>query len=339
MAFILSILFALLKYYGIIVNMNIKEILKTKPHNAHYLNRYVRYINACIVKNEFLNSDEYTESHHICPKANDLFPEYNDLKIHTWNSVRLTAHQHIYAHIILWKLYGGSQTFALDWIFKNNSKTNSFLKNRKIPTQIEIRYATLARVEARKLLDETASKFWTGRARYATVDGIYHGSYLHTDSIIKELNLITYRTDAQTEQNTNRINLATKAKLGTNIYNNGSEERFLEAPVDDTWVLGRLTRSDAWEASRKTAAMAKVVGSETWNDGNKNYFFKPDDVIPTHMIKGMKFLDHRTYYYINDCKDDVVEFVGNHIPPQGFNKVKIREYLVVKKKKEPKLLA
>lgn len=45
----------------------------------------------------------YTELHHILPKC--LFPEYNNLKEHSWNGVRLTAREHFICHQILIKLY------------------------------------------------------------------------------------------------------------------------------------------------------------------------------------------------------------------------------------------
>lgn len=93
--------------------MNIYEILATKPHNEHYLKRYVNFINSCQTHNQ-LNVSEYTEKHHICPKSKDMFPEYKNLKQHSWNECKLTYRQHIIAHLILYKCFNTqSQLLAL----------------------------------------------------------------------------------------------------------------------------------------------------------------------------------------------------------------------------------
>lgn len=109
--------------------MDIYTILSSKPHNQHYLNRYIMFIQNCKLKNQ-LNKYEYMEKHHICPKAKDMFPEYKSLDIYSWNKIELTVRQHFIAHIILWKVfpYTNSQTFAL-WAMKhkNKEKINSKL--------------------------------------------------------------------------------------------------------------------------------------------------------------------------------------------------------------------
>lgn len=55
-----------------------------------------KYIEFCITK-----SDEYCvgEEHHILPRAH--FPEYVDLKIHTYNRVKLSYTNHLKAHYLL----------------------------------------------------------------------------------------------------------------------------------------------------------------------------------------------------------------------------------------------
>lgn len=91
--------------------MNILAILKSKPHNIHYLNRYYRFITECRSHNKKL---EYNELHHICPKSKDLFPEYKSLKQYPDNGIRLTARQHFIAHYMLFRAYGGRQTYAFN---------------------------------------------------------------------------------------------------------------------------------------------------------------------------------------------------------------------------------
>lgn len=94
--------------------MEIYKVLSSKKHNSHYLKRYIKFIKNCIQKNELNTNLPYTETHHICPKAKDMFPEYADLKANPWNKAVLTYRQHIIAHLLLWKTYDNtSQTLSV----------------------------------------------------------------------------------------------------------------------------------------------------------------------------------------------------------------------------------
>lgn len=114
--------------------MDIYSILQSKPHNPHYLSRYYKFILACnlhnttnnIIKRKKNSIDDYfMDSHHICPKAHDLFPEYTSFKKYPWNKVDLTPRQHFIAHMILWKLYGGSQKFSFRMLSNCSGKITS----------------------------------------------------------------------------------------------------------------------------------------------------------------------------------------------------------------------
>lgn len=112
---------------------NIYTILASKPHNKHHLDRYFNFILACGQANSSLPVGTYTEKHHICPKAKDLFPEHKSFLKNPWNCALLTYRQHFIAHWMLWKAYGGSQTGA--FLFMNrwtkiNGKTYECLKNQ-----------------------------------------------------------------------------------------------------------------------------------------------------------------------------------------------------------------
>ena len=145
------------------------------------IKRYIKFISLC---NHSPN--EYVEGHHICPKADDLFPEYIDVNIYPWNLVKLTARQHIIAHVMLWKIFGGSQALAFDCMLgKFNSNTNNLLANRIIPTSIMIRYHARMREETKKYLSEIREGF----ACYK--DETNNKFVLHKDDPkIKELSLV-----------------------------------------------------------------------------------------------------------------------------------------------------
>ena len=164
-------------------NIDIYAILASKPHNPHYLNRYWKFINFCIESNKNLSNSIYTEKHHICPKAKDLFPEHDK---EVWNIVVLTANQHIIAHVILWKAYSGSQALALECILGQfNNKTNSHLSNRKIPDKIERRYLAKSREDAAKYRGEY-------RIGYSVYKDSKNNKYFlkSDDPKIQELNLV-----------------------------------------------------------------------------------------------------------------------------------------------------
>lgn len=81
----------------------IKTILVSKTHNPHYLTKYITFINNCQEKNK--NYKGYIERHHICPKAQDMFPEFASFSEFPWNCAKLTPRQHFIAHLILYKAY------------------------------------------------------------------------------------------------------------------------------------------------------------------------------------------------------------------------------------------
>lgn len=109
----------------------ILNILTSKQHNIHFLSRYIKFINNCIEYNSMQPRQTNVEKHHICPKASDLFPEYTNLTLYTWNSVILTTRQHFIAHWILSKTYKGSQISAFWRMCKNKSKSSKMYETIK----------------------------------------------------------------------------------------------------------------------------------------------------------------------------------------------------------------
>ena len=98
--------------------MDIYHILSSKPHNPHHLNRYITFIKKCQQKN--VGYEGSVEKHHICPKANDMFPEYVCFKTHPWNCAALTPRQHFIAHIILWKCFSDTVSCSKALWFMSN---------------------------------------------------------------------------------------------------------------------------------------------------------------------------------------------------------------------------
>lgn len=114
--------------------MDIYSILASKPHNPHYLNRYITFIEKCQQNN--IGYEGYTEKHHICPKAADMFPEYASFKLHSWNCAVLTARQHFIAHVMLWLCYRSKSSANTIACFMRNN-----CKNSKLYSQAKIEYS------------------------------------------------------------------------------------------------------------------------------------------------------------------------------------------------------
>lgn len=157
-------------------SVNIYSILRSKSSNEHMIKRYIKFISLCDHSH-----NEYVEDHHICPKADDLFPEYIDLNINPWNLVKLTSRQHIIAHVMLWKIFGGSQTVALHYMLNVQNSITINISSRVVPTSISIRYSAL--------LKEEYYHSRIGKGVYKDLTGYIY--FIHkNDPKIKKLNLV-----------------------------------------------------------------------------------------------------------------------------------------------------
>lgn len=115
------------------------EILSSKSIKHHYIRRYVNFIFSC---KDLVLEDEYSEKHHICPKAKDLFPEFSSFKEHPWNCIRLSPRHHYIAHLMLHKIYGGSMTFALHCLaYMSNSSQNR--RRSRLYESVKLEYSKL----------------------------------------------------------------------------------------------------------------------------------------------------------------------------------------------------
>ena len=161
--------------------LDIYALLSSKSSNAHYINRYLKFVTSCKAANECLDENTYVEVHHICPKAADLFPEYTDLKQYPENGVSLTFRQHLIAHIMLWKIFGKSQAAALDYMLRVQNSNTGYVQQRIIPSATLLRY--LERVQ------QEVVKNSRGFSTYKDSNGKKY--FLHRDDpLITELGLV-----------------------------------------------------------------------------------------------------------------------------------------------------
>lgn len=111
--------------------MNIYTVLSSKRHNKHYLNRYLTFIN--LRKDRILDSNIITETHHILPRAKEMFPEYDKLNKHPWNGIKLTLREHYIAHLLLYKTFKNQSTaMALKFMIDHHTSIHKLSKTSRL---------------------------------------------------------------------------------------------------------------------------------------------------------------------------------------------------------------
>lgn len=245
---------------------DIYALLATKPHNPHYLKRYIKFIFSCTNQ-----PDEYTENHHICPKSPDLFPEYKSFSKNPWNKAVLTARQHFIAHRLLAKAYGNSQIAALKFI----------ITTREI--KVSARVYETSRLEHKHFISEKL----TGTSRYCYPDGTYYGRISKDDPAIRELNLILQKTEKMTESNRRNQKKAAERNIGTKIYNNGIIQIRRKEHPGEGWTLGMLERSEEHRKNHSESTSKARKNTFVINNGITNIYLKIGEPIPEGYVLGM----------------------------------------------------
>lgn len=224
--------------------MDIYTILASKPHNPHYLNRYITFIQNCQLKN--IDYNGYTEKHHICPKAKDMFPEYKSFKINNWNRVILTARQHFIAHWLLARIYGGTMwnAFNMMCICKNNTQERYIIKSGRIYQEVRRNI---------KMSEETKKKISES-----------HKGKIITKETRNKIGAATKgrKCSKETRQKISEVGNRTKKEKSLLMsrkmwFNNGVLNKRLDPENEDTsgWISGRLkfirTKREKWNENRK----------------------------------------------------------------------------------------
>jgi general stress protein YciG len=219
---------------------SIHDILVKVPHNYFQLCRYIKFITACEKAN--INTEIPLEKHHICPKAKGFFPEYADLKLHSWNLSKLTYRQHFIAHQILWKVYGGKMATAFWRMSKGglgvaNSKTYDKLRKDHSETIKTTGFASQSfefrSEKSKNYIKENPEKHSDmcklGGAKSQELHGSHFSSYTKEQRLdyanrgnekLKELGLNFYSKEFQSEMGKR----GGKAHAGSRTYNDGIRE-------------------------------------------------------------------------------------------------------------------
>lgn len=206
-------------------------------------------------------NEESFEVHHILPRS--IYPEYSNLSEHPWNSVQLSPKNHLIAHYLLSKMFGGSMSQAYHMMC-------SFKKYEGFPTDDMI-------VEY-----ESAKDVHREKSRSAARE--LHARPGHTDTVINAMH------SAITPEGKRRAELK-KIEDGTHNFQINSEKiRFVNSTkMKDNWlndtfrekVSSAVSRRNLIDNPGKTDRARQASsdrGRERMSDPSLNPSKKPENI-------------------------------------------------------------
>ena len=290
--------------------MDIYSLLSSKPHNPHYLNKYTRFIRNCQLKNQGYTG--YTERHHICPKAIDMFPEYSSFIYHPWNCAILTARQHFIAHMMLWKAYNNrsmSWSFGLmtnyhsiksSRIYQNIREKYSKMISEQMKNTVTIRNGdgTCERI-SKKEFDNNNEIFGSTKGMTYAVDSNGNGHYVRKDDLrfsTGELKGNNAGTITITDGKTNK-----RIKPEESIPEGWHKGMTKDSPKDSVWIndgkTSKMFKGDqipeGWVKGRlykKKPKHVGTIGKKCINNGIVNKMIEKEKPIPKGWVKGRLFV-------------------------------------------------
>lgn len=285
--------------------MFIYSILESKPHNPHFLMRYHRFILGCAEKNKTLDN-EYTERHHICPKSNDLFPEYASFSIYPWNKILLTADQHFVAHRLLYKAYPSSSMSYSFLCFCDGMITQKQQRNhRKITnkTYLSLKLADSKRKSERRIGLVSAKNLITGETFLLTKEEF--------DNRLDFISGISKGTKTgKNEIKNKRISAALKGKAKTELHCKHLSEQKIGKVIAIDKITGNriLISKEEFDINRERYyGNTKDCGSYRNSEGDIIYCSTNDPRVISgelvHMSKNyirVKDINEKHYYIRND---------------------------------------
>lgn len=141
---------------------------------------------------------------------------------------------------------------------------------------------------------EKSSESLKDRADYMYPDGRYFGKITNDDPAIEKYGLIYHMTQARKDSAAQLNAHAVVANTGTQWYNNGIINKKFKSDPGHPWVLGQINISDTSKEARANGIRAVRQNKVCYNDGKNNFYYYPDEVVSSHMKKGMASQKKRT---------------------------------------------
>ena len=258
--------------------------------NIH-LKRYETFIQSR--KSRVLPINSLYEVHHIIPRA------IGGLDIPS-NLIKLTLREHFIAHLILWKLYGGSMTYA--FYFLSKSKSKGSLSSR----QSEALRSDLLSFQKNKI---------------CITNGLQNRCILATDIIPQGF----YRGSTQKKSEI-KLNALRNLKKTTRRITDGLLNKTVG--IDDTipngWRIGfvltkkRLSRGLPKTVEERTKISNSHTGKVPINDGVTCYYIPITAKIPEGFARGQLRKPHVKEIWITNKLDNKKILISESIPNGWF---------------------
>jgi hypothetical protein len=208
------------------------------------LNRYIKFIENCKIKN--VNYFDYTEKHHICPKAKDMFPEYKSLTKNKWNKVDLTPRQHIIAHTMLYYAYNDSYSPKIAlfrMIHANGVKINSRI------------YEAFRKAHSLSISKRYKGRISKNRDKIAVFKG---EKRTFIDKNLIEKYLLNGYTLGMNFSKEHKENM--KKNEGKVIINDGNYHKYIYPyeKLPEGWIYGRLPDTEETKLKKSKSKIGKI---------------------------------------------------------------------------------
>lgn len=197
-------------------------------------------------------TEVYTERHHILPKADTMWPEFQN---ETWNVIRLSAFDHFVCHYWLARALGGKMVFALNQMNRLKKKFSDCELSTAAAMYQEFREELANKISAQNTgwfdrlteseqasLKSKKSTINKGKAAYRYPDGTCHQlSTSHPDVISGKA---THVCVGQTHSDETKTKMSVSSKSGKNGWERAwnpstSESKYFEiGTVPEGWILG-----------------------------------------------------------------------------------------------------
>lgn len=117
-----------------------EKLIDIKNSNSHYIKKYIKFIFIRIFREI---NDGYKEKHHIVPKSLGGLDNKDNL-------IYLTPREHLLAHYILAKAFGGNQWFSVNLMMKSENpyqkRKNFTVLNSRLYEEYKIQYIKNSKV-------------------------------------------------------------------------------------------------------------------------------------------------------------------------------------------------
>ena len=258
--------------------------IKNYEVDENYWNKYVKFITENSIKDK---TDEYTEKHHIFPRA--LFPEIENDKT---NLVRLKAKDHLKAHYYLYKAFNGNRDMATALNLMINRVWKDNLKSCLVEEVFEglcIEYENfrknlakhISEMNTGKTLSEEAKKKLSEKNKDTVVVKDKDGNLMRVscdDERYKSGELVFYRVGYKHTEETKQ-RMSENGIKGLHMYNNGKKIIYAET-CPEGYVEGSLD-SIKEKQSEKYTDMGYYYNEKT----GESIRLKSTDEIPEGFVK------------------------------------------------------